>query len=59
MLQEGDVAYDACGPWFNRPAHCCKWIISLCCIRFSVENAYLEEKEDVCNALAEISESVG
>ena len=27
--------------------------------RFSVENAYLEEKEDVCNSLAEIAENVG
>ena len=33
----------------------------LCCRgdRFSVENAYLEEKEDVCNSLAEIAENVG
>jgi hypothetical protein len=29
------------------------------CPRFSVENAYLEEKEDVCNSLAEIAENVG
>lgn len=27
--------------------------------RFSVENAYLEEKEDVCNSLAEIAENLG
>ena len=26
---------------------------------YSVENAYLEEKEDGCNALAEIAENVG
>jgi hypothetical protein len=26
---------------------------------FSVENAYLEEKEDTCNALGEIAENVG
>lgn len=26
---------------------------------FTVENAYLEEKEDVCNSLAEIAENVG
>lgn len=27
--------------------------------RYSVENAYLEEKEDTCNALGEISENSG
>lgn len=27
--------------------------------RFSVENAYLEEKEDTCNALGEIAENLG
>ena len=26
---------------------------------YSVENAYLEEKEDTCNALGEISENSG
>ena len=28
-------------------------------LRFSVENAYLEEKEDTCNALGEIAENMG
>ena len=27
--------------------------------RYSVENAYLEEKEDTCNALGEIAENSG
>jgi len=35
------------------------WICALCTLRFSVENAYLEEKEDTCNALGEIAENVG
>lgn len=30
-----------------------------CHLRYSVENAFLEEKEDACNALAEIAENVG
>ena len=36
-------------------------VVKLCCRvnRYSVENAYLEEKEDGCNALAEIAENVG
>lgn len=29
-----------------------------CYLRYSVENAFLEEKEDTCNALAEIAENV-
>ena len=28
-------------------------------LRYSVENAFLEEKEDTCNALGEIAENVG
>ena len=46
------------------------WLITLLCVsvfkvpsvcgcRYSVENAYLEEKEDTCNALGEISENSG
>ena len=27
--------------------------------RYSVENSYLEEKEDTCNALGEMAESLG
>ena len=27
--------------------------------RYTVENAYIEEKEDTCNAIAEIAENVG
>ena len=27
--------------------------------RYSVENAYLEEKEDTCNALGEMAENLG
>ena len=36
---------------------CSKFLLS--CYRYSVENAYLEEKEDTCNALGEISENAG
>lgn len=27
--------------------------------RYSIENSYLEEKEDTCNAIREIAENVG
>jgi hypothetical protein len=27
--------------------------------RYSIENAYLEEKEDTCNALGEMAENLG
>ena len=30
-----------------------------CTCRYSVENAYLEEKEDTCNALGEMAENLG
>ena len=29
------------------------------CFRYSIENSYLEEKEDACNAIREIAENVG
>ena len=32
-------------------------IILILSFRYSVENAYLEEKEDACNALGEIAEN--
>ena len=38
------------------------WIKEMICLfvyRYSVENAYLEEKEDTCNALGEIAENSG
>lgn len=34
-------------------------MICLFAYRYSVENAYLEEKEDTCNALGEIAENSG
>lgn len=34
-------------------------MISLFAYSYSVENAYLEEKEDTCNALGEIAENSG
>ena len=34
-------------------------MVDVCACRFSVENAYLEEKEDTCNALGEMAENVG
>ncbi len=33
--------------------------LCVCVCRYSVENAYMEEKEDTCNALGEIAENVG
>ena len=36
-----------------------KEMICLFAYRYSVENAYLEEKEDTCNALGEIAENSG
>ena len=36
-----------------------KEMICLFVYRYSVENAYLEEKEDTCNALGEIAENSG
>ena len=36
----------------------CSYCVLFGC-RYSVENAYLEEKEDTCNALGEISENSG
>ena len=35
----------------------CSCVLLYC--RYSVENAYLEEKEDTCNALGEVAENSG
>ena len=37
----------------------CQWSCVLFYCRYSVENAYLEEKEDTCNALGEVAENSG
>ena len=37
--------------------HQCSCVLFYC--RYSVENAYLEEKEDTCNALGEVAENSG
>ena len=37
--------------------HQCSCVVFYC--RYSVENAYLEEKEDTCNALGEVAENSG
>ncbi len=38
----------------------CGCVMCVCDVcSYSVENSYLEEKEDTCNALGEIAENVG
>ncbi len=34
-------------------------VLCVCVCSYSVENSYLEEKEDTCNAIGEIAENVG
>ncbi len=43
--------------WGMKVCVCDVVFVTLC--RYSVENSYLEEKEDTCNALGEIAENVG
>ena len=36
-----------------------KWTLLFNLYRYSIENSYLEEKEDACNSIREIAENVG
>lgn len=52
--------YEMCGCfWKFKKVLRIEEMICLLAYRYSVENAYLEEKEDTCNALGEIAENSG